>query len=77
MTLIDFIIIGFAAFFALVGFARGFLIGVLSLAGFAAGAYLGTRFGPQLLSEGNQSPFAPLFGLLGALIAGTVISAGA
>jgi hypothetical protein len=77
VTLIDFIIIGFAAFFALVGFARGFLIGVLSLAGFAAGAYLGTRFGPQLLSEGNQSPFAPLFGLLGALIAGTVISAGA
>jgi hypothetical protein len=77
VTLIDFIIVAFAAFFALVGFARGFLIGVLSLAGFAAGAYLGTRFGPQLLSEGNRSPFAPLFGLLGALVAGTVISAGA
>jgi S1-C subfamily serine protease len=77
VTLIDFIIVAFAAFFALVGFARGFLIGVLSLAGFAGGAYLGTRFGPQLLSEGNRSPFAPLFGLLGALVAGTVISAGA
>ncbi len=77
MTPIDFIILAFAAFFALVGFARGFLIGALSLAGFAAGAYLGTRFGPQLLTEGNQSPFAPLFGLLGALIGGTLISAGA
>ena len=77
MTPLDFIIIAFAAFFALVGFARGFLIGVLSLAGFAAGAYLGTRFGPQLLSEGNASPFAPLFGLLGALIGGTLLSAGA
>jgi hypothetical protein len=77
VTLIDFIILAFAAFFALVGFARGFLIGVLSLAGFAAGAYLGTRFGPQLLTEGNQSPFAPLFGLLGALIGGTLLSAGA
>jgi S1-C subfamily serine protease len=77
VTLIDFIIIAFAALFALVGFARGFLIGVLSLAGFAAGAYLGTRFGPHLLHDGNQSPFAPLFGLLGALLAGTVISAGA
>ncbi len=77
MTPIDFIIIAFAAFFALVGFARGFLIGVLSLAGFAAGAYLGTRFGPHLLQDGNQSPFAPLFGLLGALIGGTIISAGA
>ena len=77
MTPIDFIILAFAAFFALVGFARGFLIGVLSLAGFAAGAWLGTRFGPQLLTEGNESPFAPLFGLLGALIGGTLISAGA
>ena len=77
MTTIDFIIIAFAAFFALVGFARGFLIGALSLAGFAAGAYLGTRFGPQLLHDGHQSPFAPLFGLLGALIGGTIISAGA
>jgi hypothetical protein len=77
VTAIDFIILAFAAFFALVGFARGFIIGVLSLAGFAAGAYLGTRFGPQLLTDGNQSPFAPLFGLLGALIGGTIISAGA
>jgi S1-C subfamily serine protease len=77
VTPIDFIIIAFAAFFALVGFARGFLIGALSLAGFAAGAYLGTRFGPQLLTEGNASPFAPLFGLLGALIGGTLLSAGA
>jgi S1-C subfamily serine protease len=77
VTPIDFIIIVFAALFAVVGFARGFLIGVLSLVGFVAGAYLGTRFGPQLLREGNQSPFAPLFGLLGALIGGTLISAGA
>lgn len=77
MTSIDFIILAFAAFFAIVGFARGFLIGALSLAGFAAGAYLGTRFGPHLLPDGNQSPFAPLFGLLGALIGGTLISAGA
>jgi len=74
MTPIDYIIIAFAAVFGLVGFARGFLIGVLSLAGFAAGAYLGTRFGPQLLEEGNSSPYAPLFGLLGALAGGVVIS---
>ena len=77
LTLIDVGIIVFAAFFAFVGFARGFLIGVLSLVGFAGGAYLGTRFGPHLLSEGNASPFAPLFGLLGALIGGVILSAGA
>lgn len=74
MTTIDFIIIAFAVLFGIVGFSRGFLIGVLSLAGFAAGAYLGTRFGPQLLDEGNSSPYAPLFGLLGALVGGVLIS---
>jgi S1-C subfamily serine protease len=77
VTAIDFIIVAFAALFAVVGFARGFLIGVLSLAGFVAGAYLGTRLGPHLLRDGSQSPFAPLFGLLGALLGGTIISAGA
>ena len=74
MTPIDYIIIAFAAFFGIVGFSRGFLIGVLSLAGFAAGAYLGTRFGPHLLEEGNSSPYAALFGLLGALVGGVLIS---
>ncbi len=77
MTAIDILIIVFAAFFALVGFARGFLIGALSLVGFAGGAYLGTRFGPQLLEEGNASPYASLFGLLGALVGGVILSAGA
>ena len=77
MTAVDFIIIGFAALFGLVGFARGFFIGVLSLGGFIVGAWLGTRFGPLLIPDGNQSPYAPLFGLFGAIIAGTIISAGA
>ena len=77
MTTIDIVIIVFAAFFGLVGFARGFLIGALSLVGFAGGAYLGTRFGPGLLEEGNASPYAPLFGLLGALVGGVLLSAGA
>jgi len=77
MTGVDIIIAGLALIFGLVGFARGFFVGVLSLAGFIAGAWLGTRFGPQLLADGNRSPYAPLFGLFGALVAGTIISAGA
>ena len=40
-------------------------MGVLSLAGFALGAFLGTRLGPLLLAEGAHSPYAPLFGLAG------------
>lgn len=77
MTPLDIVIVLLAAFFGFVGFGRGFLIGILSLIGFAGGAYLGTRFGPHLLDEGNASPFAPLFGLLGALIGGLILSAGA
>lgn len=77
VTPLDFGIIVFALAFGLVGVARGFLTGALSLAGFAAGAWLGTRFGPDLLNVDNTSPYAPLFGLLGALVAGTIISLGA
>jgi S1-C subfamily serine protease len=77
VTAIDIVILVLAAFFGLVGFSRGFLIGALSFAGFAGGAYLGTRFGPALLKDGNASPFAPLFGLLGALVGGVILSAGA
>ena len=77
MSGVDLVIIGFALVFGLVGFARGFFVGVLSLAGFVAGAWLGTRFGPLILSEGNRSPYAPLFGLFGAIVAGSILSAGA
>ena len=56
MTAIDILIIVFAALFGLIGFARGFLIGALSLVGFAGGAYLGTRFGPHLLEEATRRP---------------------
>jgi S1-C subfamily serine protease len=77
MTGVDIVIIGFAVLFGIVGFARGFFIGALSLGGFIAGAWLGTRFGPLLLPDGNRSPYAPLFGLFGAIVAGTIISAGA
>ena len=77
VTPLDFGIIVFALAFGLVGVARGFLTGALSLAGFAAGAWLGTRFGPDLLAVDNTSPYAPLFGLLGAIVAGTIISFGA
>lgn len=77
MTTVDFVIIGFAAVFGLIGFARGFFIGVLSLAGFAAGAWVGTRLGPLLLHGGHRSPYAPLFALFGAIVAAMIFSAGA
>src|SRR3954447_7513866 len=58
------------------GYAQGFIVGALSLAGFAVGAFVGTRVAPLILSEGAHSPYAPLFGLAGALVAGAILAIG-
>jgi S1-C subfamily serine protease len=58
------------------GYMQGFIVGALSLVGFAVGAFLGTRLAPLLLSQGSRSPYAPLLGLLGALLAGGVLASG-
>src|SRR3954453_9227646 len=76
MTGLDWAILGFTALLAALGFLRGFIVGALSLVGFAAGAFLGTRLAPALLSGGSASPYAPLFGLLGALLGGAVLAGG-
>ena len=74
MTGVDWIIVGVVALMALLGWSQGFLAGALSLVGFALGAFLGTRLGPLLLPDGAESPYAPLFGLVGALLAGAVLA---
>ena len=76
LTGIDWIIIGFALLMALQGSRSGFIVGALSLAGFLAGAFIGTRIGPLLLPDGSSSPYAPLFGLFGAVLAGSVLAGG-
>lgn len=76
MTKIDWLIVAFTALLALYGYVQGFIVGALSLAGFAIGAFIGTRIGPLLLPGGSRSEYAPLFGLLGALLAGAVLASG-
>jgi hypothetical protein len=76
MTTLDWIIVAVATLAALAGFRRGFLVGALSLAGFVGGALLGARLGPLLLPDGARSPYAPLFGLAGALLVGGLLSSG-
>ncbi len=76
MTRLDWIIVAFVAVMALFGFRRGFIVGALSLAGFAIGAFIGTRLGPLLLGQGSASPYAPAFGLIGALLAGAILAGG-
>jgi S1-C subfamily serine protease len=76
MTFVDWLIVLFTVLLALRGYSRGFVVGALSLIGFAVGAYVGTRIGPLLLPHGDHSPYAPLFGLAGALLAGGVLATG-
>lgn len=76
VTRLDWIIVVFAALLALFGFRRGFIVAVLSFGGFAIGSFIGTRLGPLLLSQGSASPYAPAFGLVGALLAGAILASG-
>jgi S1-C subfamily serine protease len=76
VTQLDWLIVAFAVVLAILGFRQGFILGALSLTGFALGAFLGTRIGPLLLPKGSASPYAPAFGLIGALVAGAIFATG-
>jgi Trypsin-like peptidase domain/Colicin V production protein len=76
VTTLDWIIIAFTILMAVWGYQQGLIAGALSLAGFTAGAFIGSRLGPLLLEEGSHSPYAPLFALLGALMIGGLFASG-
>src|SRR5437660_656915 len=56
------------------GYAQGLVVGALSLAGFVGGGFVGSRLGPLLLHGGAHSPYAPVFGLVGAFILGGLLA---
>jgi S1-C subfamily serine protease len=76
VSTLDWVIVGFTFLLAFYGYLQGFLVGALSLLGFALGAFLGTRVAPLLLHGGDHSHYAPLFGLVGALLIGGVCASG-
>jgi uncharacterized membrane protein required for colicin V production len=76
VTSLDWLILLFVAILALFGLRQGFIVGVLSFGGFAVGAFIGTRLGPLLLPQGSSSPYAPAFGLIGAILAGAILATG-
>jgi len=71
MSTADWVVLGVVTITAVYGLATGFLRGALSLAGFAAGAYLGARIAPDLLGE--ASAYVPLIALTGAVIGGALM----
>jgi S1-C subfamily serine protease len=68
MTFIDLLIVVFVIALAAMGWDRGLIRSGLPLLGFLIGAAIGGRIGPELLSGGSESQYAPvvtvLFGLL-------------
>jgi len=74
MTVLDWAIVAFTIALGLWGYRQGLIVGFLTLLGFAAGAVIGSRFGPLLLSQGSDSPYAPLCAALGALLIGAVVA---
>jgi len=74
VTGLDWIIVALALAMGVWGFRQGLIVGLLSLAGFAAGAVLGAKLGPELLVDGAESPYAPVTALAGAMLIGGIVA---
>lgn len=75
---LDLILIALAAAFAVAGYRQGFIIGVLSFAGFTGGAVLGIYFAPGLAmtvtkSQGPQAVLAIII-VFAAAVAGMLVA---
>jgi S1-C subfamily serine protease len=71
---LDWTIVGFTVLLGCYGYLQGFIVGAMSLAGFALGAFLGMRLAPLVLNQGSRSQYAPLLGLGGALVVGALFA---
>jgi len=74
LTALDWGIVAFTLVLGIWGYRQGLIVGFLTLIGFALGAFVGSRLAPLVLSEGADSPYAPLLAALGALVAGGLVA---
>jgi S1-C subfamily serine protease len=74
VTALDWIIVILTLLTAATGYFQGFLVGAATLAGFVGGLFAGARIGQAVIASGSQSPYAPLFGLIGALVGGMLLA---
>jgi len=72
VTRLDWILLGFIVFAALLGLRRGLFGMALSLLGLLAGALLGARLAPQFLAGHAIASYGRLVGL-GAAVAGALL----
>ena len=76
MTVVDLVLLGLIAVMALGGFRRGLIVGVLSLGGLVAGAYVGARVGPSLLGD-DDSRWIVVATLGGAVVGAALLQSAA
>lgn len=74
VTVLDCAILAFVIALGIWGYRQGLIVGAMTLFGFGAGAFIGSRLGPMVLSQGSESPYAPLCAALGALLAGALVA---
>jgi S1-C subfamily serine protease len=72
VTVLDWAIVAFTLALGLWGYRQGLIVGALTLLGFGIGAFAGSRLAPLILSQGSESPYAPLCAALGALLGGAL-----
>ena len=71
----DWVVVGVVGLSAFAGLRRGLIASGLSLAGLAAGAYFGSRYGPHLLHGGAVSAWTPIAALAGAVVGALLLQA--
>lgn len=75
MTVTDAVVIAWVVLSGLVGYRRGLAAQALALAGFAAGAWVGSRLAPHALSANAQLTWQPVAALVGAVVGGALAQA--
>ena len=73
LNLADWIALAIVLVSALGGMRRGLVLSAFSLAGVAAGAYVGSRVAPHLLHGGPSSTWTPVAGLVGAMLGAVLL----
>ena len=73
MATVDWIALAVVVLSALGGWRRGLIGSALALGGLVAGAYVGSRLAPHLLSGGSSSRWTPFLSLLGAMAGATLL----
>jgi uncharacterized membrane protein required for colicin V production len=78
--MLDLILIVLAAAFAVAGYRQGFIVGVMSLAGFVSGAVLGIYFAPgvavAIASSANLQAVLAIVGVFTAAVIGMLTASG-